>query len=170
MDKKLLEAFNRQINREFYSGYMYLAMAAYFESAELPGAARWMKLQATEECGHAMKLFDFVGDRGGKVVLGDVEQPPADFASAVDVFEKTLAHEKQVSRMIDNLYRVAGEVGDSAAAIFLHWFITEQVEEEKTAAGILSTLKKIASDSAALVMFDQQLGARQPAAAASQAE
>ncbi len=161
MDKKLNEIINDQIKNELYSAYLYLAMAAYFESKNFAGFAHWMKVQAKEEYGHAMKFYDYVFDTNGRVVLQGIPQPPTDFASAMDVFEKTLAHEKEVTKSINNIYEQAIELNDNATTIFLQWFITEQVEEEKNATVIIETLKMIKPDSAAMIMYDHQLSKRE---------
>ncbi|HNX81777.1 MAG TPA: ferritin [Candidatus Omnitrophota bacterium] len=161
MDKKLNEIINDQIKNELYSAYLYLAMAAYFESKNFPGFAHWMKVQAKEEFGHAMKFYDYVFDTNGRVVLQSIPQPPTDFASTMEVFEKTLAHEKEVTKLINNIYEEAIELNDNAATIFLQWFITEQVEEEKNATVIIETLKMIKPDSAGMIMYDHQLSKRE---------
>ncbi len=161
MDKKLLEAFNGQIKNELYSGYMYLSMAAYFESVTLPGFSHWMKKQAGEERMHAMKMFDFLCDRGERVVLEAIPQPPSRFASAKEIFEETLKHEKKVTALINNLYDLAAKVNDPAAMVFLQWFITEQIEEEKSPAQILEHLKMIKPDSGAILFLDKELAKRE---------
>jgi len=161
MDKKLQNAFNEQIKNELYSSYLYLSMAAHCESKNLGGFGHWMKVQAKEEKGHAMKIFDFLIDRGAKVLLRAIPQPPADFDSPLAVFEETLAHEKKVTRLIDDLYELAQSSGDTASSIFLQWFVSEQVEEEKNATKILETLKAIKPDSAALIMLDRELARRE---------
>lgn len=161
MEKKLVQALNEQLKNEFYSSYIYLSMAAYFEAGNLPGFAHWMKVQAKEEFGHGMKFFEFINDRGARVLLQEIEQPPADFSSAQEVFEETLAHEKKVTGWLNDLYELSIELNDNAATIFLQWFITEQIEEEKNATQILETVKLIKPDSAALIMLDRELAKRQ---------
>ena len=161
MDKKLRDAVNEQIKNELYSAYMYLSMAAYFDGANLEGFAHWMKVQAKEEYGHAMKLYEHLIDRGEKVLLKAIDQPPVDFSSPLDAFEKTLAHEKKVTKMIEALYALSGKLNDNAASIMFQWFITEQVEEEKTASGIVEVLKMIKDKSQALFMLDGKLGKRE---------
>jgi ferritin len=161
MDKKLQKAFNDQIKNELYSAYLYLSMAAYFESKNLPGFAHWMKVQYKEEVSHGMKMFGFLVDRGVRVTLQAIPQPELDFASALEVFEKTLAHEKKVTSLIDNLSDLAKEASDNASVVFLQWFISEQVEEEKNANSILDTIKVIKPDSAALIMLDRELARRE---------
>ncbi len=154
------DALNDQINQEFYAAYSYLSMSAYFENTNLPGLAVWMRAQAREEITHGMKLFDFVNDRGGRVMLKEVEAPPIDFKSPLDVFERALKHEQKVTGMINHLYEVAAKANDFAAQVALQWFITEQVEEEKTADLIVEQLKMVGTDRPALLMLDRDLGAR----------
>jgi ferritin len=155
-------AFNAQIKNELASGYLYLSMAAYFEAINLPGFAHWMKVQEKEEKSHAMKMFDFLADRGVRVELQAIPQPPVEFSSPEKVFEETVKHEKKVTALINNLYDIACKANDHAAKVFLHWFITEQVEEEKNPAKILGDLKMLKSDSgAALLMLDRELAKRE---------
>ena len=161
MDKKLQEALNEQIKNELYSAYMYLSMAAYAESAGLDGLSHWMKLQVKEEENHAMKIFDFLADRGEKIVLQAISQPPVKFSSPQEVFEKTLEHEKKVTGLINDLYNLANKVGDNATSIFLQWFVTEQVEEEKSASAILEKMKIVKADTPSMLMLDKQLGKRE---------
>ena len=161
MDKKLQNAFNEQIKNELYSAYLYLSMAAYFEAHNLSGFAHWMRVQEKEERAHAMKMFDFLTDRADKVTLQAIPQPPLDFSSLLDVFEKTLEHEKKVTALIDKLYALSKDADDNASAVFLQWFINEQVEEEKNTTQILETLKVIKPDSAAIIMLDRELAKRE---------
>lgn len=160
------KAINDQIQKELYSAYVYLSMAAYFEANNLTGAASWMRLQHQEEQLHAMKFFDFINDRGGRVLLQAVQQPPTDFASPLAVFEAALAHEQMVSKSIHDLYALAIGENDYPTQAMLQWFINEQVEEEKNASAIVAQLKMIGDSPAGLFMIDQQLGARQAQPAA----
>ncbi|MFQ5846337.1 MAG: ferritin [Candidatus Methylomirabilales bacterium] len=160
LSKALQDAINTQIKHEFYSAYLYLSMAAHFETVHLQGCARWMRVQSEEEASHAMKLFDFIQGRGARVVLQAVEQPPAQFKSAVDVFQQALEHERKVTGMIHHLYELAAKENDYATQVMLQWFITEQVEEERTAGDIVEQLTMIGDQPAALLMLDKQLGAR----------
>ena len=155
------DAINEQIKHEFYSAYVYLSMSGYFESANLPGFGNWMKLQAQEEVLHAMKLFEFINDRGGRVLLQPIDGPPTDFKSPLEVFEQALKHEQAVTKLINNLYETAEKAHDFATQVALQWFITEQVEEEKTADLIVEQLKMIGNDRPALLMLDRELGSRQ---------
>ena len=160
LSKTIQEALNQQIKHEFYSSYLYLSMSAYFETANLPGCARWMRIQSQEEHEHAMKLFDFVNDRGGSVELQALDQPPGEFQSPLDVFQQALEHERQVTALIDRLYELAVKEGDYATQVHVQWFVTEQVEEEKNASQIVEQLKMTGGQPAALLMLDNVLGGR----------
>ena len=151
---------NEQIKAEFSSAYFYLAMAAYFESTHLSGFARWMRIQYEEELAHGLKLFDYVNDRGGTVTLQAIDQPSGKFKSPFDVFQKVHQHEEKVTGMISRFYELAQKEGDHATEVELHWFIKEQVEEEKTVQGILEQLKLIGDQGVSMLMLDRQLGAR----------
>lgn len=160
MDKKLLEEMNLQINKEIYSGYLYLAIAAYFEDQNLGGFAHWMRLQAEEELEHGMKFFDFLVDRGERVELLEIEKPESDFGSPAEVFTKVLEHEQYVTSRINLLYELAQNEKDYATQVFLNWFVDEQVEEEKNASEILGYLEKVGDSGNALLMLDQRLKSR----------
>jgi ferritin len=161
LSRTVQEAMNEQIKNEFYSAYQYLSMAAYCESVNLPGFARWMRMQAREEVEHAMKLYDFILDRGGRVLLQAMDQPVADFGSPLEVFEQALEHEQRVTAMINGLYGLAVKENDYASQTFLQWFVTEQVEEEKNAGDVVETLRMIGDGSEALFLLDRELGQRQ---------
>jgi len=161
MNKKLEDAINEQIKNEFYSAYLYLAMAAQAESMNLKGTANWLKIQAKEELSHGMKFYDFVNERGGRVLVKAIEQPPVELKSVLDIFEKTLEHEQIVTAMINNLYEIALKEKDYPAQIMLQWFIDEQVEEEKNASEIIATIKMAGEKGQALVMLDHELGKRE---------
>ena len=160
ISKTVQDAINEQIKNELYSAYLYLSMAAYFESLNLSGFTNWMKVQASEEQGHAMKFFEYVFERGGRVQLKAIDQPPFEWKSAMDAFEQVLEHERKVTAMIHSLYALALKESDYASQIMLQWFITEQVEEEKNAAQIIDTLKLIDAHGTAVLMLDKQLGKR----------
>lgn len=160
MNRKLEKVINEQITKEFYSAYLYLSMAAYFEAKNLPGLSHWMKMQSQEEMLHGMKLFTFLNDRGCRVILDAIEKPPTDFSSIKEVFEQTLEHEQKVTESINNLYSIAQAVNDNASVMFLQWFITEQVEEEKNASDILAKLEFIKEDSIGILMLDKELAVR----------
>jgi ferritin len=161
MDKQLEKLYQDQIKNEWYSAYLYLAMAAYFEAINLEGFAHWMYKQAGEEQAHGKKMFDFLIDRGIKVVLQAIPQPPVDFASAVEVFEKSHEHEQKVTALINGIADMADKVNDHPSKVFIQWFISEQVEEEKNASRILDILKKIPANSAGIFQLDHQLGKRE---------
>ncbi|MGH2541413.1 MAG: ferritin [Ardenticatenaceae bacterium] len=163
LDEALQEALNNQINLEFESMYAYLSMAAHFEGVNLQGFARWMRFQSEEEQAHAMRLFDYVLERDGRVVLQAIKQPSAEFGSPIEVFRQALAHEQKVSRAIHDLYALAASESDYAAQAMLQWFIEEQVEEEDTARTIVAHLEMIGDDKAALFLLDRELGARRDA-------
>jgi ferritin len=152
MDKKLQKSFNDQIKHELHSAYIYLAMAAYFETKNLPGFAHWMKVQYKEEVAHAMKMFEFLNDRGQRVLLQAIPQPTLEFSSTLEVFEETLKHEQKVTSLINALYELARKLNDHASVVFLQWFISEQVEEEKNAIEIIQTLKMISTAGPALIV------------------
>lgn len=158
--KKVQDAINEQINKELFSAYLYLSMAAWAEAHNLPGFGHWMKAQFKEETAHAMKFFDYVVDRGGTVTLKAIEQPEVEFKSATELFEKTLTHEKYVTSLIHNLYALAVKENDYPTQVLLQWYISEQVEEEKHASAILETLKAVGEKGQALVMMDHELGKR----------
>ena len=161
LDQTVQEALNRHINEEFYASYLYLSMSAYCESEDLPGFAHWLRIQSQEEYAHAMNLYDFVQDRQGKVTLFPIEQPTVEFGSVLDVMEATLAHEQEVSRLINRLYELASQQSDYPTQVHLQAFITEQVEEEKTAADIIAKLRMIGEDFSSLLLLDNELATRQ---------
>jgi ferritin len=154
-------ALNKQINAELHSAYIYLSMAAYFEDKNLTGFAHWMRVQAKEELGHAMKFFDFIVERRGRVLLEPVAAVPIEWASPLAVFENALAHEQKVTGLIHGLVNLAIEERDHAANSFLQWFVDEQVEEEASADAIVQQLKLAGDSGVALLMLDRELGARQ---------
>ena len=160
MNEKLEKAFNDQINAEFYSEYLYLSMLAYFERLNLQGFKNWMDAQRQEERAHAMGLFDYVHERGGKVVLQAIAQPDTDWESPLAVFEAVLKHEQLVTSKINALMDVADEVKDRAAVSFLDWYLKEQVEEEANVGNVLKTLKMICNDKNCLYMLDKELATR----------
>lgn len=160
MNKKLLDEMNIQINKEIYSGYLYLAIAAYFEDQNLGGFAHWMRMQAEEELEHGMKFFDFLVDRGERVELQAIEKPGSDFDSPTEVFKQVLEHEQYVTSRIYLLYELAVNEKDYAAQVFLNWFVDEQVEEEKNASEILGYLERVGDSGNALLMLDQRLKSR----------
>ncbi len=164
LDPQLEAALNEQLGGELYSSHLYLSMSAYCESVNMPGAAHWFRTQAEEERGHALRFFDHIVDRGGRVELGPIPAPPSGFASLLDAFEQASQAERNVSAAIDRLVAMAAERSDFAAQAFLQWFVTEQVEEEKQADEVVQTLRMIGDNPASLFMLDRELGARRPQA------
>lgn len=160
LSKTMEKALNEQINAEFYSSYMYLSMSTYFDSIGLPGAAQWTRAQTQEEWFHGMKLFGYVNERGGRVALKAIKQPPVDWKSTLHVFQEILSHEQKVTGLINNLINLAVEEKDHATNIFLQWFISEQVEEEANVGAVLDKLKLIGKDTTALFTLDATLGQR----------
>jgi len=160
ISKTLEAAINEQIKHELYSAYLYLSMSAYFEEHNLAGFAHWMRVQAQEEQGHAMKFFDYLHDRGGAVQLLAIDQPPSGWTTPLAVFNAVLEHELKVTALIHKLYKLADKENDYAAQIMLQWFITEQVEEEKNASQIIEKLKMIDAHGTAVLMLDHELGER----------
>jgi ferritin len=158
--KKMEEALNGQINAELYSAYLYLSMEAYFGCENLAGFANWMRVQTQEELMHAMKIYDYVAERGGRVVLRAIEQPPAKWDSPLGVFEAVYKHEQKVTGLINDLVNLAVEEKDHATNSFLQWFVTEQVEEEDNASTVLGQLKLIEDSPQALFMMDKEMGQR----------
>ena len=164
MTEKLLEAITRQIGAEFAASFSYLSMAGWCEHRQFMGAGRWFRLQSAEEHVHGTKLFNFVLARNHPVALPGIDQPKSDFHSLLDVFERALAQEQEVSRQIDALYELAFREKVFAAMAELQWFITEQVEEEKSVREIVAKLQMVRDDPASILDLDRELGARQPEA------
>lgn len=158
--KTVQDAINEQIKNELFSAYIYLAMSAYFDDAGLAGFAHWMRAQAAEEQEHAMKFFNFIYDRGGRVELQAIAKPPFEWASPLAAFEHALEHEQKVTGLIHDLYTLAAKENDYATQTMLHWFINEQVEEEKSASEIVDQLKMIDAKGSGLLVMDQHLGSR----------
>jgi ferritin len=160
ISKKMEKALNEQVNAELYSAYLYLSMEAYFESENLPGFAKWMRAQTQEEVMHAMKIYDFVNERGGRVILGAIEKPPAVWKSPLAAFEATYKHERKVTGLINKLVDLAIREKDHAANTFLQWFVKEQVEEENSVDTVLQELKRAKGAAGAMFMIDRELGQR----------
>lgn len=155
-------AINEQIDNEMSSAHLYLSMAAHFEHEKLPGFAQWLKMQSREEFAHGMRLFDYLLARGGRVVLGGIAAPPAQFGTPQEIFEQILAHERQVTESIHQLYELAIKERDYPTQTHLHWFINEQVEEERSAEEVLDKLKSIEDHAHLLFLLDRELGNRAP--------
>ncbi len=158
--KTMQDAINDQINKELYSAYLYLSMAAYLEDKNLSGFAHWMRLQEAEEREHAMKFYDFILERGGRVILKAIEAPKIEWSSTLEVAEEVAAHEAKVTASIYALYETALKEKDYPAQVMLQWFISEQVEEEKNAAEIVANLKLIEAHGTAVLVLDHRLGKR----------
>jgi ferritin len=160
ISKKMQDALNEQINKEFYSAYMYLAMSAYCNNLGFQGFAHWMRMQFEEESLHVTKMYDYILGQGGTIQLKAIEQPPEEYGSPLEVFEETLRHEQYVTGLIHKLMDLAVEEHDYATQTFLQWFVTEQVEEEATVNDIVAPLRMVGNDKGGLMMIDQQLKAR----------
>ena len=159
--KKIAAAFNEQMNRELYSSYLYLSMAAYFHSAKLDGFAGWMRVQAKEEDLHAMKFFEHLRDRGARIALEQIDKPKGVWKSPLEAFRAAYEHERFITSKINGLYLLAERESDYAAKVFLDWFVKEQVEEEATASGVVNTLERIKGSGDGIVMLDRELGTRE---------
>lgn len=158
--KAMQDTINEQINKELFSSYLYLSMAAYFEDKSLPGFAHWMRMQEAEEREHAMKFYDFLLERGGKVMLKAIDAPKTEWTSTMEVMQEVAEHEAKVTASIYALYELALKEKDYPAQMTLQWFITEQVEEEKNAAEIIASLKMIEAHETAVLQLDHRLGKR----------
>lgn len=167
LSREMQDAFNKQINAEFHSAYLYLSMAAHFEAQSLEGMANWMRIQAQEEVGHAMKFFSFINERDGRVTLTEIEAPKTEWNSPLEVFQDAYAHEQKTTGMINDLSNLAAVSKDHAAHNFLEWFVAEQVEEENTARTIVDQLKLVGDAGVGQFMLDGQLGQRTAAPAAA---
>ena len=160
ISQKLQDALNGQINKEMYSEYYYLSMASYFNSIGLNGFENFFLIQVEEERFHSMKMYNFLNEKGGRVILKAINEPATEFKSTLEVFQLAYDHEKFVSKCINELMDVAIEVKDHAAKSFLNWFVDEQVEEEATMDSILNKLKLINGDGMGLLMLDKELSVR----------
>lgn len=160
LNKKVELALNKQVNAEFYSAYLYLSMAAWCKSKNLEGFANWMRVQYDEESFHAMKLFNYINERGGTVVLNTIERPKIDWKDIIEVFEDTYEHEQKVTMLINELATLATKEKDYATVNFMQWYVSEQVEEEASAQGLLENLKMIKGKGSALFMLDREAGTR----------
>lgn len=160
LSQKLQDALNEQMKNEFYSAYLYKAMAAYFEAEDLPGFANFFEVQALEEMTHGDKFYQYICEAGGRAFLKAIDEPKNEYASPTDAFEYALAHEQKVTGMINQLTDLAIAESDHATRIFLQWFVSEQVEEEASFNGWLAKVRRIGSDGRGLLMLDQELGQR----------
>ena len=160
LSDKVEKALNVQINEELFSAYLYLAMAAHFESVNLQGIANWMRVQTQEEISHAMKMYNYIFERGGRVILQQISTPSVEWSSPINAFEEVFKHECHISKCINELVNLAIEEKDHATNNMLQWFVAEQVEEEATADEILQKFKLAGDDGAGLFMVDQELALR----------
>ncbi len=154
------DAFNGQINAELFSAYLYLSMSAWFSAKGLPGFASWMRVQAKEEEFHAMKMFDYLLERGGNVNLERIEKPQIDWESPLEVIEQVAEHEAYVTDLINKLVDCALEDRDHASNIFLQWYVEEQVEEEASVGEIVDRMKLVDNTSAGMFAMDMEMGKR----------
>jgi ferritin len=157
---KMQAALNEQVNKEFFSAYMYLAMSAYCNTLGLPGFAHWMRMQYEEEIMHVTKMYDYIMDQGGEMELLAIEKPEKEYGTPLEIFTTTLEHEQLVTGLIHRLMDLAVEERDYATQTFLQWYVTEQVEEESNVNDILSPLRMVGDDKGGLMMIDQQLAGR----------
>ena len=160
INQKVRDIMNEQIKWELYSSYLYLAMAAYFDSQGLDGMGQWMRAQAQEEVLHAMKFFNHIKDRDGRVELLAIDQPPSGWSSPAEVFKVAYEHEQKVTGLINNIMKVAQEENDFAAMPMLHWFVDEQIEEEASTSKVAQELKRIGDSGDGIIMLDRELGTR----------
>ena len=160
ISKKIEEALNGQVNAEMYSAYLYLSMESYFKSLDLNGFANWMRVQTQEEMVHAMKIYDFINGRGGRILLKAIEGPPTQWDSPRAVFEAAYTHEQKVTGLINGLVDLAIKEKDHATHTFLQWFVNEQVEEEASADTVVQQLKMMENAPGGLFMLDRELALR----------
>jgi ferritin len=162
LNQAVQAAMNDQIRHEFNSAHFYLSASGYFESTNLSGFAQWMRLQSQEEVVHALKLFDFMHDRGSRALLQAIDEPPHDFSSPLDAFMRALQNEQKVTGLIHDLYALAVREQDYPTQILLQWFVTEQVEEEKSVSKVVEELKMAGDNASALLLLNHELGAHRP--------
>lgn len=160
LNKTIEQALNRQINAEFWSGYLYLSMSCYFENIGRTGVANWFRIQFKEEFDHAQIFINFVNARGGRVLLEPIAEVPTEWKDEADAFRATLAHEQKVSAMINELYALAEQEHDYATRQKLNWFVAEQVEEEDTARNIIDNYLLIGDNGNGLYQLDRELAKR----------
>jgi len=163
MPTKTVEAaINDQIAKEFFASHLYLSMVAWFEDQNLPGFASWMRVQTDEERGHAMRLFNYLIEAGGRVRLKAIEAPTIDFESPLQVMQESLKHEQKVTASIRKLYELADKEKDYGTQLHLQWFISEQQEEEKNVSDVIARLKLAGDNKVALLLIDRELAGRGP--------
>jgi ferritin len=167
ISEAMQKALFNQLNDEFYSAYLYLAMSAYCAHIDFSGAAAWLKHQYEEEQLHATRIYNYLIDQGAHVVLKEIRQPPNEFGTILDVFRSSLQHEQSMTARLNNLSDQALKEKDHATYNLLQWFVNEQVEEEATVSEIISKLKLVKDDGYGLLMIDNELGSRPAPAAAT---
>lgn len=160
VSENIITLINEQITKEQYAAQLYLSMSAWFSAQDLEGIANYFRVQSKEELMHADKMFDYVNNVGGKIVLNEIPKPPHDFEGAQDIFEKAFAHEQLVTKSIFSIVKAANDESDFATIAFLQWFITEQVEEEASASQLVTKIKMVKDNPSALYLFDQELAQR----------
>lgn len=160
VSEKIIDLVNQQITKEQYAAQLYLSMSAWFYAQDLDGIGNYFRVQSKEELMHADKMFDYVNDIGGQIILNEVPKPPHEFNNALEIFEKALDHERLVTKSIFNIVKAANEESDFATTSFLQWFINEQVEEESSASTLVSKIKMVKDNPSALYLFDQELAQR----------
>ena len=163
MDPNVRTLVNDQIAHEFHAAYLYLAMAAHFEAENYEGFAQWMRMQAREETGHAMRLFEYLVERGERIELKQIDQPPTSFGTPQEVFRAALDHERKVTGLINRIYEAAVGANDYPTQIMLQWFIREQVEEENSTGAAVDQLERAGDNKAALMFLDGKFGSRSTA-------
>jgi len=160
VSEKIVTLVNEQISKEQYAAQLYLSMSAWFYAQDLEGIGNYFRVQSKEELMHADKMFDYVNDIGGQIILNEVPKPPHEFNNAQEIFEKALDHERLVTKSIFNIVKAANDEGDFATTSFLQWFINEQVEEEASASLLVTKIKMVKDNPSALYLFDQELAQR----------
>jgi ferritin len=160
LSQTIQDAMNNQIRDEFFAAHLYLSMAAYFEDINLSGCAKWMTVQSEEEREHAMRFFNYINERGGRVKLQAIAEPVTEFSSPLEVFQKALEHEKRVTASINAIYDLAVKESDYASQVMLNWFVDEQVEEERNASDVVALFERAGSSQHVWLMIDRQLGER----------
>lgn len=160
LNQQMEDRLNKHMNAEFYASYLYLSMSAFFTHKGLDGFAKWMILQSQEEYGHAMRFYHYINEHGGKVILHAIAEPAHEFKNYAEVFEKVLEHEQKVTQQINDLMDLAIELKDHATQVFLHWFVTEQVEEEDMASTALQKVQLAGNDGPGLLALDREFGSR----------
>ena len=160
VSETIINLVNEQITKEQYAAQLYLSMSAWFYAQDLEGIGNYFRVQSKEELMHADKMFDYVNDIGGKVILNEIPKPPNEFSNAQEIFEKALDHERLVTKSIFNIVKAANDESDFATTSFLQWFINEQVEEEASASLLVTKIKMVKDNPSALYLFDQELAQR----------